>query len=205
MFTKRALIAFFAVAVCISPLFAQDQGKKPENKKPEDKKPEQTEAMIGKPAPTFELKGCDGKTYKLADYKDKTVVLEWWNQDCPVCKKYMPEMKYMAKKYAEKGVVWLAIDSTHYQTAEKDKEYASANSIEYPILMDKDGKVGREYQARTTPHMFVIHKGTLVYDGAIDNQGSRNYVAEALDAVLADKDVPLAKTKPFGCGVKYAK
>ncbi|MFQ5805534.1 MAG: redoxin domain-containing protein [Phycisphaerae bacterium] len=157
----------------------------------------------GKPAPDFELRACDGKTYKLSDYSDKVVVLEWWNQDCPVSRHYMPTMKELAAKYAVKGVIWLAIDSTHYQTAAKDAEYHRKNGIPYPILMDTDGNVGRLYEAKTTPHMFVINKGVVVYDGAIDNQGDRNYVVEALAAVLASQEIPLAKTQPFGCSVKY--
>lgn len=199
MLAKQATLLCALAALAVSAT-AQEQSEKPK-----DKAENKPELAIGKPAPDFELKGSDGKTYKLSDYKDKTVVLEWWNQDCPVCKKYLPTMKELAKKYAEKDVAWLAIDSTHYQTAEKNKEFAEKHSIEYPILMDSDGKIGRYYEARTTPHMFVVHKGTLVYDGAIDDQGERNYIAEALDAVLADKPVPLAKTKPFGCSVKYAK
>ncbi len=160
---------------------------------------------IGKAAPDFELPSIDGKTYKLSSYKDKMVVLEWWNQDCPVSRRYTTTMNDLAKKYAEQGVVWLAIDTTHYQTAAKDVEYHRENGMPYPILMDTDGKIGHLYEAKTTPHMFVINKGTLVYDGAIDNRGDRNYVAEALDAVLVGKDVPLAKTQPFGCSVKYKK
>jgi peroxiredoxin len=160
---------------------------------------------IGKPAPLFELTGMDGKTYKLSDYKDKILVLEWWNQDCPVSRRYTPTMNELAKKYAAQGVVWLAIDTTHYQTAAKDVEYHRESGMPYPILMDTDGKVGHLYEAKTTPHMFVVNKGTLVYDGAIDNRGDRNYVAETLDAVLAGRPVPLAKTQPFGCSVKYKK
>ena len=161
------------------------------------------EPEIGKAPPEFELKSCDAKTYKLSDYQDKVVVLEWFNQDCPVTRRYTPKMKELATEYAEKDVLWLAIDSTHYQTAENDGKYHREHKIPYPILMDTDGNVGRQYHAKTTPHMFVINKGTLVYNGAIDNRGDRNYVADALDAVLAGKEVPLAKTKSFGCGVKY--
>jgi len=165
-------------------------------------------AHVGQPAPLFELTATDGKTYRLADFRDKIVVLEWWNQDCPFCVAAMPTMKKLSTKYAEKGVVWLAIDSTHYQTAEKDAEAKKENKIPYPILMDTDGKVGRKYGARTTPHMFIIQKGTLVYSGAIDNGGrgkraTRNYVAEVLDALLAGKEPPIRTTKPYGCSVKY--
>ncbi len=170
--------------------------------------PQPQRAEVGKPAPDFALKGTDGKTYKLADYKDKTVVLEWINRDCPVSRARLPIMRELARKYGKKGVVWLAIDSTHYQKPEKMAEYIEQNKLPYPVLMDPDGRVGRLYGARTTPHMYVIHNATLVYAGAIDDgnnrrAGQRNYVAEVLDAVLAGKQPPISRTRPYGCSVKY--
>lgn len=186
--TLQALAAVLLAAVC-------GAGPKPQ-------------AEVGKPAPDFALKGTDGKTYKLADFKDKTVVLEWINRDCPVSRARLPIMRELARKYGKKGVVWLAIDSTHYQKPEKMAEYIKQNQLPYPVLMDPDGRVGRLYGARTTPHMYVIHKGTLVYVGAIDDgnnrrAGQRNYVAEVLDAVLAGKKPPISRTRPYGCTVKY--
>jgi len=170
-----------------------------------DKPQEARKAELGQPAPDFELKGIDGQDYKLSAYSDKVVVLEWFNQDCPVSRHYRSKMNELATKYAKSGVVWLAIDSTHYQKPEKDAEYHKQHEMPCPILMDTDGKVGHAYEARTTPHMFVVNKGTLVYAGAIDDHGSRNYVQDALDSVLAGKEVPLARTQPFGCSVKYAR
>ena len=175
--------------------------------------PKHAAAEVGQAAPSFTLKGADGKTYNLSDFKDKVVVLEWLNQDCPVSKGAQPVMKETSQKYAGKGVVWLAIDSTHGQTGEKDAEYAQKLGLSHPILLDSDGKVGHAYGAKTTPHMYVINKGTLVYAGAIDNNAGRNksgdqyrnYVAEALDSVLAGKEIALSKTQPYGCSVKYGK
>jgi peroxiredoxin len=167
-------------------------------------------AKVGQPAPDFELKDLAGNVHKLSDLKDKIVVLEWWNQDCPVCRAAMPGMKDLSKQLAEKGVVWLAIDSTNYQTVENNKKYAEKEGIPYAILMDTDGTVGRAYGAKTTPHMFVVNKGTLAYAGAIDNgsaskKGDRSYVAEAVEEILAGKPVTLSETKPYGCSVKYSK
>ena len=167
-------------------------------------------AEIGKPAPLFTLKNHDGKEVKLADYKDKIVVLEWYNINCPVCKEYTDRMKEWAKKYGEKGVVWLAIDSTHNGSDSSNAAYAKKHGVTYPILNDFDGKTGHAYGATATPHMFVIHKGTLVYAGAIDDskgrgKATKNYVAEAIDAVMAGKPVATAQTKAFGCSVKYKK
>jgi peroxiredoxin len=187
------------LTVLCATMFLTMVGAFAQTAKPSD----QDGAEVSKPAPDFELKDLAGKTHKLSDYQDKIVVLEWWNQDCPVSRKYIPTMKKLAAKYAEKGVVWLGIDSTHYQTQAKNQQFVEKQAISYPILLDTDGKVGRQYGAKTTPHMFVINQGTLAYTGAIDNRGDRNYVDEALEAILAGRAVPLAKTQPFGCSVTY--
>jgi len=163
---------------------------------------------IGKPAPDFTLKNFDGKEYKLADFKDKVVVLEWYNIGCPVCVKYTERMKEWSEAYAKKGIVWLAIDSTNYGDDEKNAAYAKKHKLAYPILNDFSGTTGKAYGAKTTPHMFVINKGVLAYAGAIDDSGGRgeakkNYVAEALDSILNGKEVAMTQAKPFGCSVKY--
>ncbi len=165
-------------------------------------------AAPGSEAPAFALKDVYGKEFKLADFKDKIVVLEWINQDCPVSRgaheKKLMQDSY--KKYAAKGVVWLAIDTTNGVQPEKNRVYAAQQSLAYPILHDTDGRVGRAYGAKTTPHMFVIDKGgKLVYSGAIDDRKDKNYVAAALDELLAGKPVSRPKTEPYGCTVKYPK
>lgn len=161
-------------------------------------------AEIGKTAPAFELKGADGKTYKLSDYKGKVVVLDWFNKDCPVCKGAEPLLSATAEKYGKQDIVFLAVDSTKDRKAEDNVAYAKDKKISRPILMDVDGKVGHAYGAKTTPHIYIIDKtGNLVYMGGHDNQGDRNYIAESLDAMLAGKPVPTATTKNYGCSVKY--
>lgn len=174
----------------------QDKGKKPAG------------AEVGKAAPEFELKTDEGKTVRLADYADKTVVLEWINRGCPASVGALPTMRKTAETYAKKGVVWLAIDSTYNRKSEDNVEHRKTNKLPYVILMDGDGEVGRAYGAARTPQMFVVHKGKVVYNGAIDDGsmgkvGERNYVAEALDAVLAGEEVKVSKTTPYGCTVKY--
>lgn len=166
---------------------------------------------VGKSAPDFTLVDSAGKTHRLSDYKDRVVVLEWLNQECPWSVKAVPDVKSLYDRYAKKGVVWLGIDSTHWRRPEQNVKYARDKGIPFPILGDADGKVGRLYGARTTPHLFVIEKGTIVYAGALHNNqygrmaeaDARNYVDEALAAVLAGKKVPLSETKPWGCSVKY--
>ncbi len=190
MLIRSMVLAIFAAAPCLA---QQDEKGGETGARPQ----------IGSAAPEFELPGIDGKSYKLSDYKDKIVVLEWVNKECPFCVKALPKMKELQKAYAEKGVVWLAIDSTHFHSPGDNVQWAKDDAIVYPILMDTDGKVGRLYGARTTPHMFIINKGKLAYMGAHDDRKDRNYVSESLDALLAGKDVPLAETKSYGCSVKY--
>jgi len=169
-------------------------------------------AEIGQPAPGFKLPDLDGKTVSLPDFRGKLVVLEWMSQKCPVSNSKAAGMAELSKKYAEKDVVWLGIDSSatghpYHTTAEQKKAYAKQKSLTYPVLSDPEGTVGRSYGARTTPHMFIVDKeGLLVYDGAIDDKkpGGTNYVSQALDALLAGSAVPTPKTTPYGCTVKYA-
>lgn len=171
-------------------------------------------AKIGEKAPEFTLVDLDGNSHSLADLtkQGKIVVLEWFNNDCPVCAKHAQSKTIinLVNDYQDKGVVVLGIDSTHmHDGKEADvKKKAEEWSINYPILKDFDGKVGRTYGAKTTPHMFVIDKsGMLAYDGAIDDQtpDGTNYVRQALDQVLKGETVAQSKTKPYGCSVKYKK
>lgn len=176
-------------------------------------------AQVGQQAPDFTLKDTDGKSYTLSDYtKDgKIVVLEWFNPMCPYCVRHYDDQTTMNdtyKAYKDKGVVWFAINSGRegHATQGKDAEYKEKWNIAFPVLQDPTGKVGKSYGARTTPHMYIIDsKGTLVYSGAIDNDRSGrtpkdqrvNYVAQALDEVIAGETVTQAETRPYGCSVKY--
>jgi len=174
-------------------------------------------AEIGEPAPAFKLAGIDGESYRLSDYKGKVVVLEWTNHQCPVVNRYHDTdvMTETLAKFKGKPVVWLAIDSSHFAKEKRRdiKSWAKAQKLPYMILLDHSGEIGRKYGAKTTPHVFVIdQKGKLAYMGSPDNDpygdkesGVRNYVEEAVSALLKGSTVATATTKPFGCSVKYKK
>lgn len=174
-------------------------------------------AKIGDPAPAFTLQDQDGKTHSLKDYAGKVVVLEWFNEQCPYVVKHYSggHMNALAKKYAEKDVVWLAINTNADKSAKDNKKVAGDWKIDRPILADTTTEVAKAYGPKNTPTMYVIDKdGKLAYMGAIDSdrsedsskiEGATNYVAKALDEVLAGKPVSEPKTQAYGCGVKYAK
>jgi peroxiredoxin len=167
----------------------------------------------GEKAPNFTLPTADGGQVSLSGYEGKVVVLEWVNPDCPFVQRHYAAdtMEKLAATYADDDVVWLTINSTHYMDAKANAGFAKDQGLEVPILIDADGKVGKIYGARTTPHMFVIDSdGVIVYQGAIDDdprgakgEGATNYVAAALDEILAGQKVSTAETQPYGCSVKY--
>lgn len=188
-------------------------------------KPSQTEsvesAQVGKKAPDFKLDDESGKPIKLSDYKGKPVVLEWFNHGCPFVKKHYDSgnMQALQKEYTAKDVIWLSICSSapgkqgYATAAEQERLMKEKGAKPTHILIDADGKVGRLYGAKTTPHMFVISKDeNLVYAGAIDDKrgfdteevkSAKNYVRAALDSLLKGKLPSVANTQSYGCSVKY--
>jgi peroxiredoxin len=176
---------------------------------------------VGKPAPDFTGTDINGKTIKLSDYKGKIVVIESYNSDCPFCNNQYKTgaTQDLQKELAAKGVVWLLVNSVNpknfsHRTPEQAKQEVAEKKIAATAWIDdSSGALGHLYDMKTTPHVFVIAKdGTLVYDGAMDNQPdpshdprtANNYVRDAVDELLAGKPVTVSSTKPYGCAVKYA-
>jgi peroxiredoxin len=195
---------------------------KPSSPPPSVVAPATGPADIGKLAPDFTLKDLDGRPVHLADLRGKTVVLEWFNPECPFVKKSHTKgsLKGTAARHIAEGVAWLGIDSA----AQGKQGYDAAAirdamhqfGLSYAVLRDESGAVGHAYGATNTPHMFVIDKsGTLAYAGAIDNSPDAegesapggvlvNYVDAALADLAAGHAVRTPRTKAYGCGVKYA-
>lgn len=200
------VLAILALAIAGSPSQADPGAKSP---------------VIGKAAPDFALKDLAGNDVKLASFKGKVVVLEWFNPGCPFVKRShtVGSLVDTAKRHMKDGVIWLGVNSgaAGKQGADvaANTDAAKAWSVPNPILRDEAGTVGKAYGATNTPNMFVIDKtGTVVYAGAIDNspdgegkspQGGKliNYVDAALEDVAAGRAVKTAVTRPYGCTVKY--
>lgn len=211
------------ICILIVGSFSISGCKKSAPTSPEPAAPPQTPAVEQpaaemKKAPDFTLTDHKGQKHSLADYKGKIVVLEWFNYECPFCKYHYEtktSMVDMANEYAPKGVVWLAVNSTSHQEMQKNIDYAAAHKIPFPILDDRNGTVGRLYNAQRTPEIFLINgEGYIVYHGAADNapvgkllEGQTeyvNYTKKALDELLAGKEISIPTTEPYGCTVKYA-
>jgi len=171
-------------------------------------------AKIGEAAPNFTLKTEDGKDWSLNDAAGKVVVIEWINPECPVCEGVVKDGTVAATikgcKDQFSDVVYIAINSSAARPSSFDKTpaYMKDNNLGIPALFDRDGKVGKMFGARTTPHCFVIdQKGVLVYKGAIndskDGDGKTNYVVKAVTQLKKGEKVSPSETKPFGCSVKY--
>lgn len=186
-------------------------------------------AEVGQMAPQFSLPGHDGKTYDISKLKGQWTVLEWFNDECPYVDKHYHEtvrnMQNLQQKWRDSGkqkggLNWFAVNSSApgkqgHLTAATAKQIMETKRKAHvtAVLLDPDGKVGKLYDAKTTPHMYIINpEGKLVYNGAIDDQdstrleslkGAKNYVAAALTSLFDNKAVAEPVTKPYGCSVKY--
>ena len=176
-------------------------------------------AIVGEPAPGFAVKDSNGKTVKLSQFKGKYVVLEWTNYECPFVERQYNtgNMQKIKKQMKSDGVIWLTVASSapgkqgFVDGAHANKLTVDRKAFPHAVILDHDGKLGRLYGAKTTPHMFLIGKdGKLAYAGAIDDApdaeygNAKNYVVEALANLKAGKPVAPASTLSYGCGIKYA-
>jgi hypothetical protein len=197
----RFLVAFAAAAAIAAPAMAAP--------------------VLGQPAPAFKAVDASGKTRSLSEFRGKTVVLEWTNNGCPYVQKHYNSgnMQSLQSQAAKDGVVWLTVISSApgmqgYLTGPQARQWkAEEKAASTDVLLDPQGVVGRAYEAKTTPHMYVVDKtGKLVYMGGIDDKassdpqslkGAKNYVVAALADVKAGRPVAQAATRPYGCSVKY--
>ncbi|OQC06532.1 thioredoxin family protein [Candidatus Skiveiella danica] len=177
-------------------------------------------AVVGQSAPGFTLTDTAGKPVRLADFKGKTVVLEWNNPGCPFVRKhYQGNMQALQKEAAAQGVVWLAINSTetasgdYLSPAQLARWMQDKQAAPTATLMDEDGVVGKAYGARVTPHMYIVNaQGVLVYAGGIDSIPSSRvddipkanpYIRQALGEIKAGKPLSVSTSQAYGCSVKY--
>jgi len=178
-------------------------------------------AKVGSPAPDFTGTSTKGEKISLADYKGKFVVLEWHNKDCPYVRAHYDSgnMQKLQKEFMEKGVAWLVINSSakgkqgFVDAKGAEEQMKKDGSTPTAYILDENGTIGKLYGAQTTPHMFIIDpKGTLIYNGAIDDKvttekdevaKSNNYVVAALNEAMAGKAVSKPTSRPYGCTVKY--
>ncbi|HEX4285862.1 MAG TPA: thioredoxin family protein [Terracidiphilus sp.] len=180
------------------------------------------EPRVGAPAPSFTATDSQGKTDSLDQFRGKFVVLEWHNQGCPYTQKHYKSgnMQALQKQWRAKGVTWFTVISSapgqqgYVTPAEENAYVAKMHAAPTAVLMDSQGKLGRLYDAKTTPQMFVIDPaGKLIYAGAIDSRptpdpddinGAQNYVSQALIQAMAGRPVTTSSTRSYGCSVKYA-
>ena len=175
----------------------------------------------GTQAPDFKGTDSNGVTHTLSQYRGKYIVLEWANKGCPYEQKHYlsGNMEALQKEWTDKGVVWLSILSSapgeqgNVTPAEENQYLKTMHAAPTAAILDPSGEIGHLYQAKTTPHIFIIDpKGKLIYQGAIDDkpttdlsdvQHAHNYLNEVLNAAMAGKPVPITSTRPYGCSVKY--
>lgn len=178
-------------------------------------------AVIGEKAPDFSVADAHGVTHSLSDFEGQYVILEWLNHGCPFVRKHYDgnNMQELQKRYTEKGVVWLSVVSSApgtqgYMEPEETLQTAEEKgAVPTAILLDSDGTMGRAYDARVTPQMYIINpEGILEFNGAIDDrptarardlEGAHNYVVAAMTSLLNGEPLEVTTNTPYGCTVKY--
>lgn len=216
--TKRTLATLITTTILLG---ATQPGEPSTPGKQPAQQPEKKEvAEVGEKAPAFTLTDQNGKKHSLSDYKGKIVVLEWFNETCPYCRKIWEseQVSSLIKTLSglEKDVVYIAVNSTANKPEEEvvqgGKEFFEELGATSTLLFDYNGEVGRAYSARTTPHMFVIdNEGVLVFQGAFsDDKKFKNgdeaeiYALTAVNQLIAGEEVSPSYVQPWGCSVKYA-
>ena len=179
------------------------------------------EIAIGKPAPIFSAMDENGNRQRLSDYRGFHVVLEWTNRACPFVKKHYDSdnMQSLQDDARARGVVWLTVTSTApshagYMDAGGAQRFRNRyDATPTSILLDPDGRMGRQYDVEVTPQVFIIDPdGNLVYMGGMDDKPTIriadidqaiDYVGEALDETLAGRPVSRPITRVYGCPIVY--
>lgn len=179
-----------------------------------------SEMLIDQKAPDLTVKGHDGKEYQLSKLRGSMVILEWYNRDCPFVRKFydVGEMQKLQQKYGEHATWFKVVSSApgkqgHMNPAKTKENVEKEKAQVQAVLIDEDGKMGQAFGARTTPQMVIIDsEGIVRYNGAIDSIPStnaddiakaRNYLAQAMDELIAGKEVSVKRSRPYGCSVKY--
>jgi len=178
-------------------------------------------AKIDQSAPDFTLTDNNGKKHSISEHRGKYVILEWVNYDCPFVRKHYNSgnMQKLQKLYRDKGVVWFSVCSSaegrqgYFEGEDLNERIVRHKAAPTAYLIDEDGAVGQTYEAKATPHMFIINpEGVLIYAGAIDDIPStnlddigkaKNHVQTVMDAAFAGKPIPVKGTRAYGCSVKY--
>ena len=172
--------------------------------------------VVGDTARDFSLKNVDGKMVALADQKDvKGYIVVFTCNDCPYAMAYEDRVIALHKKYASQGFPVIAINSNDKTVAPADsydnmKKRVQEKNIPYAYLYDETQEIAKAYGATRTPHVFVLDQDRVVrYIGAIDDNSEEpsevkeKYVENAVEALLAGKEVPVKQTKAIGCGIKW--
>lgn len=174
---------------------------------------------LGDQVSDFKLKNVDGKMVALSDYKSsKGVIVIFDCNTCPYSKAYNGRIMELNKKYASKGfpVITINANSPGISPGDSYQEMvaqAKKKGYDFPYLVDESQEVARSFGATNTPHVYVLRNDAgnfkVAYIGTIDNNSrdasavTKKYVEDAVDELLSNKSVSLAKTKAIGCGIKW--
>ena len=165
----------------------------------------------GDQAKDFTLKNYDGTSYTLSDVKDaKAIVIMFWSAECPFVQAYNDRINSFVSDYNSKGVTFWAINANSTETVKDVENHAKEHQYPFPVLKDVNNVVADNLGATRTPEVYVLDQNrTILYHGRISDSRDKDKetsfdLKNALDEILAGKEVTVKETKSFGCGIKKA-
>jgi peroxiredoxin len=169
-------------------------------------------ADIGSRIGSFQLPDALGEMRTLRSFSGKAVAIVFWSYKCPVALAYIQRVEELRKKYEGKGVSVFTIAAGANETPAEIRANITNLKISVPVLLDSEGNVAERLGATHSPSVFIVDgEGVLRYKGALDNNkrpgesGRISYAEDALDSILSGREIRVADTRPFGCGLKLAK
>jgi thiol-disulfide isomerase/thioredoxin len=216
----KRLTTFVATVLLAAPVMAQDAAEKQASPASAEKKPAVTIGSVVDEKLT--LTDLDGKTMTFKDLREKVVLIHFWSKDCPFEVVADPKVAALEKSWKDKkDVVVLAINANSTEIGDAPpadgykaiKEHLKQKGLTSKVYVDHGNKLADLFGARSTPHCFVLdRKGTLVYEGGLDDdpkgdkgEAAKQYARDAVEAVLAGKEVTVKQSKPYGCSIKRIK
>jgi len=172
--------------------------------------------QTGRAVAEFSLKDYRGAEHSLSDYRDsKVVVLAFLGTECPLAKLYGTRLGELDRKYRDRGVTILGINSNRQDSITEIAAYARIHNVDFPVLKDLGNRVADQIGAQRTPEVFVLdQERTVRYHGRIDDQYGvgyirdgieKNFLQNAIDDLLAGRDVKTSSTEVVGCFIGRVK
>ena len=139
-------------------------------------------------APDFSLQTASGDSYQLSEQRGQVILVNFWATWCPPCRYEMPVMQRVYQDYKDRGFTILAVNVTNQDSPAKVAAFTSDLELTFPILMDLDGTVTRQYQIHSFPTSFFIDKTGNVHEVVIGGPMAESLLRTRIEKLIGGND-----------------